>query len=242
MRRCSLLLAFALLASCATSTYTSRVEALALLQTLNSELLASSSATQTLERWCADHHMAAEPKIVAVRTAASAKPPTNDQLQRLGVRSADDVRYRHVELRCGTYVFSEADNWYVPARLTAEMNQLLETTDTPFGKAVRPLQPYRRTLQATLLWSPLAPGWEERPRRASASNRGPLTIPRDVLEHRALLCTADHQPFAEVVERYRGELLAFLTPAARPPHPAAPPSTPGAGSRSLRSSRRSRSQ
>ena len=215
-RRPLFLAAALLLVSCAASpaawrdTYTSRVEALALLQTLNSDLLASSSATQMLEQWCADHRMAAEPKIVAVRTGAPAKAPSNDQLQRLGVASSDEVRYRHVELRCGTYVFSEADNWYVPARLTPEMNQLLETTDTPFGKVVRPLQPYRRTLQATLLWSPLARGWEERrPRRTSALGHGALAIPRDVLEHRALLYTSDHQPFAEVVERYRGDVLAF---------------------------------
>ena len=31
---------------------------------------------------------------------------------------------------CGDQVFSEADNWYVPARLTAEMNHALDTTDT----------------------------------------------------------------------------------------------------------------
>ncbi len=220
--RSLLLTAGLLLSSCTAQTalwrdtYTSRVEALALLQTLNSELLASSSATQTLERWCTDHRMAPDSKIVAVRTGTPNKAPSNEQLQRLGVTSASDVRYRHVELRCGTHVFSEADNWYVPARLTPEMNQLLEMTDTPFGKVVRPLQPYRRTLQTTLIWAPLAPGWEQRrPRRASGFGGGKLTIPRDVLEHRALLYTADHQPFAEVVERYRGEMLAFRIDAER---------------------------
>jgi chorismate-pyruvate lyase len=187
-----------LLSSCATTSSVDcrNVEALAHLQTLNSELLASSSATQTLERWCSEHGMAADPKIVAVRIAAPPKAPSEEQRQRLGVSSAEEVRYRHVELRCGTHVFSEADNWYVPSRLTSEMNGLLETTDTPFGRVVRPLQPYRRTLSATLLWSPL----------------GHQPMPRHVLEHRAVLYTADHQPFAEVVERYRGEVLAFSGP------------------------------
>ena len=53
--------------------------------------------------------------------------PTAEQLQRLHVRSGSDVKCRRVELRCGSHIFSGADNWYVPSRLTAEMNRLLET-------------------------------------------------------------------------------------------------------------------
>ena len=45
-------------------TYLSRVEVLALIQTLNGALLASRSATLTLEKWCADHKLASEPKIL----------------------------------------------------------------------------------------------------------------------------------------------------------------------------------
>lgn len=174
-----------LLAACATS----RNDSFALLQTLNQQLLASSSATLTLERWCADHELADEPKIVAIRVRDAQKAPSGDQLQRLGVTSASELRYRHVELRCGEHVLSEADNWYVAARLTPEMNDALDTTDTPFGKVVRPLQPHRQTLAAKLLWT------------------GRATMPRDVLEHRALLIDAQQQPFAEVVERYRRDAL-----------------------------------
>jgi hypothetical protein len=50
-----------------------------------------------------------------------------------------------VQLWCGDRLLSEADNWYVPSRLTPAMNTALETTDTPFGKAVQELKPYRRT-------------------------------------------------------------------------------------------------
>ena len=42
-------------------TYESRLEILALTQTLNAEILASSSATLTLEDWCRDHKMADPP-------------------------------------------------------------------------------------------------------------------------------------------------------------------------------------
>ncbi|HEY0139673.1 MAG TPA: hypothetical protein VGF48_02195 [Thermoanaerobaculia bacterium] len=163
------------------------------LQTLNTDLLASSSATATLERWCREHDMATPPTIVAQRVHAVQKPPTAQQLTRLKVQDASAVKYRRVQLRCGPHVLSEADNWYVPARLTTEMNQQLDTTDTPFGKVVRPLSPYRRTIESKLLWSP-------------STTR---TIPKEVMVHTAILYTPDHQPFSEVVETYQAELFHF---------------------------------
>jgi chorismate-pyruvate lyase len=189
-------------------TYESRIEILALLETLNSELLASTSATQTLQTWCGDHRMAAEPKVVAVRVAGARKEPGPDLLQRLGVRDAAEVRYRRVELRCGAHVLSEADNWYVPARLTPEMNALLDTTDTPFGRAVQALHPYRRTIGVTMLWMPLPRGWELRPRPRSHPSRK-LAVPTYLFEHRAVLYTPENRPFSEVVERYRSDVLEF---------------------------------
>ena len=191
-------------------TYESRLEALALLQSVNAEILAASSATRILEEWCAEHHMAADPKIIATRITGVQKEPSADQLERLNVRDASEVQYRRVELRCGAHILSEADNWYVPARLTPEMNALLSTTDTPFGKAVQPLHPYRRTIAVTMLWSPLPHGWEQQPRpRFRSHRRQPLIMPEDVFQHRAVLYTADHQPFSEVVETYQSDLLAF---------------------------------
>lgn len=189
-------------------TYESRLEILALLQTLNGEILASSSATRELEEWCAEHRMAGVPKIVATKVPGLRKEPSAEQLQRLGVSDAGAVQYRRVELRCGTYVLSEADNWYVPERLTPEMNALLATTDTPFGRVVAPLAPYRRTIAVTMLWTPLPRGWEQhRPR--FPRRRRLLAIPNEVFQHRALLYTADHLPFSEVVETYQADLLAF---------------------------------
>lgn len=192
-----------------TDSHTTRVELLALLQTLNAEILASTSATETLERWCRDHRMAADPRIVARRVVVAPVAPSEEQLQRLQVKSASEVKHRRVELRCGAHVLSEADNWYVPSRLTPEMNRLLDETETPFGRAVRPLQPYRRTIAATLLWSPLPPGWEQRPRPRWWQRRGELAIPEDVFMHRAVLYTSEHVPFSEVVETYQRDVLAF---------------------------------
>ncbi|MEA2488907.1 MAG: hypothetical protein QOH21_699 [Acidobacteriota bacterium] len=216
MKAVALLLALSLWPVCPATgqerrdTFASRLEVLALLQSANAAILASSSATRTLEEWCGEHHMAADPRIVAVRVPGESKAPSAEQLQRLGVADAAEVRYRRVELRCGVHVLSAADNWYVPARLTPEMNALLETTDTPFGKAVQPLHPYRRTIAMTLLWTPLPRGWEQqRHPRFLWHSRRVLAMPQDVFQHRAVLYTAEHLPFSEVVETYRSELLAF---------------------------------
>jgi chorismate-pyruvate lyase len=166
------------------------VDRLAQLQALSAQLLASSSATQTLENWCRDHHLADQPRIVARLAAGVAKPATAEQRARLEVADDGAIRYRHVELQCGSRVLSEADNWYVPARLDPAMNRLLETTDTPFGRAVAPLQPTRTTFAVRVMWAD------------TTQPMGPT-----LFEHRALLFTRDHRPFAEVDEMYQRALL-----------------------------------
>jgi chorismate-pyruvate lyase len=152
------------------------VAQLATTQMLREELLRTRSATATLEQWCRDQRLADPPRIVAHLVARAAKRPSAEQLKRLAVTSEHDVKFRHVQLTCGTHVLSEADNWYVPSRLTPEMNRLLETTDTPFGKAVGSLEPTRKTIDT---------------KTASAS-----------FEIRAVLYTRDRRPFSEVDEVY----------------------------------------
>ncbi len=194
--------------------FVSRVEALALLQTLNAELLTHPSATLSLERWCSLHHLAAEGRIRAERVRGQDKPPSDTVRRDLGVGPDEPVRYRRVRLSCGEHVLSEADNWYVPARLTPEMNRVLDETDTPFGRAVLALGFTRRTLAAELLWHPLAPGWEMQP--LPADGAGTLTIPDEVLQHRGLLTASDGKPFCEVVETYQKAMFAFPWPGTKP--------------------------
>ena len=184
---------------------------MALLQTLNGNLLSHDSATVTLERWCGDHRLASPARIVAVRDASVEKPVSPEQRRELGVAPTEPVRYRRVRLLCGAVGLSEADNWYVPGRLTAEMNRLLDSSDVPFGKVVQALHFQRRTLSSTLLWAPLPQGWEMNPvlpREGSAV----LTIPSELLQHRALLTLPDGTPFSEVVETYTAGVLAFQAP------------------------------
>ena len=192
-------------------SFTARLEALALLETVNAELLSHDSATLTLDHWCAAHRLASPAHIVAERVVGVDKAPTDEQRQLLGVSATEPIGYRRVRLTCGDHVLSEADNWYVPARLTPEMNRLLDTTDTAFGRAVQALDFHRRTLSVKLLWSPLPQGWEmgaPLPERRGTT----LTIPHAVLEHRAVLALPDGTPFSEVVETYTSEVLAFPEP------------------------------
>ena len=188
-----------------------RLEALALLETLNSDLLSNDSATLTLDRWCEAHRMATPAKVVAERVHGDEKAATDEVRQLLGVGATDPVRYRHVRLHCGGHVLSEADNWYVPARLTVEMNQVLDTTDTAFGRAVQALHFHRRTLSAKLLWEPLPPGWEISPSLPKVP-RGPLRVPAETIQHRAVLSLPDGTPISVVVETYTNEVLNFPQP------------------------------
>ena len=192
-------------------TPVARVETLALLQTLNADLLSNDSATLTLDRWCAAHELASPAKIVAERIHADDKTPPGEVRGLLSVGAADEVRYRHVRLRCGEHVLSEADNWYVPGRLTPQMNETLDTSDTAFGRAVQALHFKRRTLSARLLWSPLPEGWEMGAKLPQRTRKG-LRIPAEIIQHQAVLALPDGTPFSVVVETYTGEVLNFTPP------------------------------
>ena len=168
----------------------SSVDIFAQVQALSAQLLASRSATETLETWCRDHHLAEDPRVEAHRVSGVDRPATAEQRHRLDVTDRDEVRYRRVNLQCGARVLSQADNWYVPARLTEEMNRILETTDTPFGKAVAPLGPSRETFAVKLWWSDST-----------------QPVADALFEHRAVLHTKDGRPFSEVDETYQRALL-----------------------------------
>ena len=188
----------------------SRLAALALLESLDVELLSHDSATLTLERWCAAHLLAVPAKVRAERVLGADKPTGEEQRRWLAVGAGEPIRYRRVRLACGPHVLSEADNWYVPARLTPAMNQALDTSDVAFGHAVQALKFQRRTLSAELLWHPLPEKWEMSP----LPSPGPeaLSIPSEVLRHHAVLTLPDGTPFSEVIETYSSEVLAFPAP------------------------------
>jgi hypothetical protein len=202
-------------AAVATSTWPDgwvpRLEAQLLLQTLNAELLSHDSATVTLEHWCADHRLASPSRIVAERVPGADKPLSEEQRHELGVSAGEPVRYRRVRLRCGSLVLSEADNWYVPGRLTADMNHTLDTSDVPFGRVVQPLHFRRHTLSVRMLARLLPEAWEMSA-TVPGEEGGSLPLPAQVLEHRALLTLPEGTPISEVVETYTANVLAFAPP------------------------------
>ena len=188
-----------------------RLELLALIETLNAELLSHPSATATLEKWCGDHALAHEPKVTAALERGAGKPLDEDGRRLLGVPPGEPVRYRRVRLVCGDKLLSEADNWYVPGRLTPEMNRLLDETDTPFGRVIRELNFRRETLVARVLWQPLPGQWEMQA-LPEFDAQGRLEAPGQILEHRALLRKADGTPLALVAETYASGMLDFPLP------------------------------
>jgi chorismate-pyruvate lyase len=191
------------------NSYLGRLEALALVERLNAELLASSSATRTLESWCVEHRLAVPARVFATVSQTRQRRALALDRALLDIRSDEAVRYRHVALACGTHVLSEADNWYVPSRLTPAMNRMLETTRTPFGRAIAALKPSRQILSVEQLWSPLPVGWEMGAVHLQEARAGKLAIPPFLFRHRAIVFDGAHRPIALVVETYTREVLAF---------------------------------
>jgi chorismate-pyruvate lyase len=177
-------------ASIATAAPAEDVTSLA--RDLNARLLADPSATAVLQRWCAERRIADPATIRAEVERTTIVPPSAAQRARLRVDAKEPVGYRKVRLKCGSVVLSEAENWYVPARLTPEMRAQL-AGDTPFGTAIKPLAPHRRTLSAVFHWKGRRSG--------------------EVLRHRALVLAGSGEPLAEVVETYQAGIAAGLISA-----------------------------
>lgn len=174
------------------------------LRSLNVELQSHDSATAVLQTIC--DRRAPGQKIVARKSSWAPEGGALDAARAdLGVGPEEPIRYRQVELTCGDEVLSSAENWYVPARLTPEMNRALDETRTPFGVVVGPLKFRRRTLASALLFEPLPEDWERHPRTDFDAAPSP---PPHVLRHRAVLATPDGRPFSLVVETYTDRVLA----------------------------------
>jgi chorismate-pyruvate lyase len=154
------------------------------------QLLASEdSATHALARWCQLRGFVAEPMITARPVAGSASEPPADVRAQLDVRPAEPLAFRHVRLACGDVVLSEARNWYVPTRLSQDLNHRLGASDEPFGSVIAPLR-FRRE------------------RLASLRGAGPGCPADTVLTNRALIRLASGEPLASVVECYTAANLA----------------------------------
>ena len=173
---------------------------------LESRLALGDSASVTLGRWCADRHLADPPVIRAVRGGRIDRAAGPETLRQLAAGPGEQVTYRKVKLLCGRRVLSQAENWYRPAVLTADMNRELRTTQKPFGLVVAPLGFHRRTLSIQ---------WLVKSARQPGSGPGQSPAVRyELLRHVAVLSTARGVPFSVVVETYTSDALAAPAEAA----------------------------
>jgi chorismate-pyruvate lyase len=145
-------------------------------------LAEQDSATVALEHWCAARAIATPAHIeAATQDDAAATPATAAIRAALEVGPDESVRVRHVLLSCGGIVLSDARNWYVPARLTPDMNRTLDATRVPFGKVVAPIGLHRR------VWT----------------GRSPASCPAGTIQHNtAVLRRDDGMPYSLVSECY----------------------------------------
>jgi chorismate-pyruvate lyase len=178
-----------------------------LMHALSERILRSNSATEELERWCGERAIG-DGRVVAL-CARHAVPELCDD-ESLEALYPHDVRgqtkFRSVRLATAGIVVAEALNWYFPDRLTLEMREALETTNIPFGRAVKPLRPRRRTFLV---------------RRCTPEQmaKGPIDPGATAFEHRAVVYGEGDAPLAVVHERFRNILVCGVSEfmAARQP-------------------------
>lgn len=154
-----------------------------LLSAFEANLAAHDSATEALRLWCTARGLAQNPRITAQFIRDHDEPPPAGLHARLGVPDGEPLGYRHVTLSCEGVVLSEAHNWYVPSRLTPEMNGELADSDTPFGKVAAPLRFIREPI-------------------STEQGRGAGCPSGIISTHRALLRLPGGQPLALVMECY----------------------------------------
>jgi len=161
----------------------------ALLDRFAGTLAAQDSATAALGQWCAARHIAEPAVIRALPVVGETTVAPAVVRSLLDPKPGGSIGYRHVRLACGNTVLSEAHNWFVPSRLTPEMNARLANTDAPFGAVASPLRFTRERLGSV---------------RGAAPGCGAGTI----LSHRALLRLPDGRPLAYLIECYQPANLA----------------------------------
>lgn len=160
------------------------------LDAFEAKLAEHDSATVALGEWCAVRQIAS-PAVITVsdRVQASSNEPPAKMRRLLGIDTGDGLAMRHVHLDCGGKTLSIAWNWYVPSRLTPEMNTALATTNAPFGKVVAALRFRRVAIEAV---------------KGPADNCPAETIST----HLARLILPNGKPLAYLVECYTAANLA----------------------------------
>jgi hypothetical protein len=168
---------------------TAPADVAALVRELSDHLLHASTATEGLRAWCEARSLGAGPITAVKRAPDRGRHPDDDMLDELRPEGHERIAHRCVRLVRGRLVLADADNWFVADRLPPEVRDLLAATDIPFGTAIGPLYPSRRTFFV---------------RFAEGTGPAPLMT---ILEHKAVVLDRNRRPLAVVSERYRAALL-----------------------------------
>jgi hypothetical protein len=168
----------------------------ALIQDLSARLTSGATATETLLAWCDEHGLSEGPITVNIRQRFSPAVVPDDVLLALKLVPSEGISYRHVQLMRGSLPLAAAENWFVPQRLPADMNEALIRTNVPFGRVVAPLHPFRRTLDAHL------PSHSE-----------------IILAHKAVILSNAGTALAFVKESYSLDLVSFASAPLLVPQP-----------------------
>ena len=166
----------------------------ALVWALNTRLIAGATATDTLLAWCDEHGLSAGPITVEIEQHFAPAVVPDEVLQALELDPGDTIHYRQVRLMRGSLALAAAENWFVPQRLTAAMNEALIETNVPFGRVIAPLQPARRLLAVH-----------------------PQPHAEIILHHSAVILSKPGTALAFVKESYFSDLVAFAS-APSPMH------------------------
>jgi chorismate-pyruvate lyase len=171
------------------------------LHKLSELILSANSATEMLERWCLESEIADSPVVALCARNAPVEAMDSDSLEALYPQAAGKTtRFRCVRLAASGIVLVDALNWYFPENLTVDICHQLETTDIPFGRAIKNLSPTRRTF----LVRRCTP---DQLLSAEANEDPDFTA----FEHRAVVYGRRGKPLAVVHERFR-TVLVFRVP------------------------------
>lgn len=158
-------------------------------EALDRHILRGPTVTRALEAWCQMYGIgrgSIRSRKLLTLVAAAAFPAD------LHPDEGAAVSFRLVELRRGREPLARAEIWYLPDRLPRDIRECLDVTDTPFARAIAPLQPVRQTL------------WRAAPApQAIAANAV-------ILEHRALILSGDGRRIAATHERFLHRLVSGI--------------------------------
>jgi hypothetical protein len=167
------------------------------MHSLSERILQANSATEELERWCRDHAIGDGHIVALCARHAPAEAPDDESREAIyPCVGVDRARFRKVRLATAGIVVADALNWYFPDNLTPDISDSLETTDISFGRAIRHLNPRRRTF----LVRRCTPG-----QLVDADQA--IDPTSTAFEHRAVVYRDDNVPLAVVHERFRAILV-----------------------------------